>query len=60
MEQWLKRQINEAHVLLDAMGVPDRERRTDPRTMEKDKEFSLGLSERLQWLRANWQPKTKT
>jgi hypothetical protein len=57
MEYWLKEQLNEAHKLLDAMGVPDREFKTDPRTGEKNKQFSLGVPDRIKWLRANWKKK---
>jgi hypothetical protein len=56
MEHWLKEQLNEAHKLLDAMGVPDRELRTDPRSGKGNKPFSLGVPERIKWLRNNWKP----
>lgn len=59
-EHWAKQQLVEAHQLLTSMGVPDRETRPDYNlgTMKpEDKEFSLSVPERIQWLRANWQPK---
>jgi hypothetical protein len=55
MEHWLKSQLNEAHKLLDDMGVPDREHKTDPRTGEENKPFSLGVPDRIRWLKKNWQ-----
>ena len=59
MEHWLKEQLNEAHKILDAMGVPDRVRKVDhsqpPYDQEKD--FSLGVPDRISWLREHWQPK---
>ena len=60
MEHWLKSQLTEAHKLLDAMGVPDRERRNDWQGMKQvEKDFSLGIPERIAWLREHWQPKQK-
>lgn len=59
MERWLKGQLNEAHKVLDLMGVPDREDRIDPRNGQK-KPFSLGVPERLKWLRRNWKPIAET
>jgi hypothetical protein len=56
---WLKSQITEAHATLGAMGVPDRKRvldfSSDMRGVEKD--VSLGVPERIEWLREHWQPK---
>jgi hypothetical protein len=57
---WAKTQLVEAHKLLTEMGVPDRETRPDynhGKRQTEDKEFSLGVPERLQWLRQNWKPK---
>lgn len=61
-EHWLKEQINEAHALLDGMGVPDREVRpayNRGKKVMEDKEFSLGVPDRLRWLMQNWQIKPK-
>lgn len=57
MEHWLKAQLNEAHKLLDDLGVPDRETRPDARAVSGENTFSLGVPERIRWLRANWAPK---
>ncbi len=57
MEHWLKEQLNEAHKLLDGMGVPDRETRPDWKHPSGENVSSLGVPERIKWLRANWQPK---
>lgn len=57
MEYWLKEQLNEAHRALDAMGVPDRETRPDAKAASGENVFSLGVPERIRWLRANWAPK---
>ena len=58
MDYWLKMQVEDDHKRLDAMGAPDRERRVDrsqpPYDQEKD--FSLGVPERINWLRDHWQP----
>lgn len=54
-EFWATSQLNEAHKLLDDMGVPDRTVRPDynrGKGQVEDKEFSLGVPERIQWLRA--------
>lgn len=62
MEHWLKTQLNEAHKLLDDMGVPDRTVRPDynrGKGQMEDKEFSLGVPERIQWLRDNWTRKVE-
>lgn len=59
-EHWAKAQLIEAHKLLTSMGVPDRELRPDynrGKQQMEDKEFSLGVPERIQWLRAHWQKK---
>lgn len=56
-EEWAKRQLIEAHQALTAMGVPYRETRRDYNrgtTKTEDKEFSLGVPERIQWLRQHW------
>lgn len=57
VEHWLKQQINEAHKVLDAMGVPDREARPDAMSVSGKNVFSLGVPERLRWLREHWAPK---
>lgn len=59
MEHYLKSEIAEAHKVLDAMGVPDRKRKMDYTggMAATEKEMSLGLPERINWLRAHWQPK---
>lgn len=62
MDHWLKAQLNESHKLLDAMGVPDRETRQDYNTgtmKMEPKEFSLGVPERISWLRQHWSPTPK-
>lgn len=59
-DHWAKEQLVEAHKLLTDMGVPDRETRPDYRRGWQEveaKEFSLGVPERIQWLRDNWQRK---
>jgi len=58
-QRWLKSQITEAHKLLTEMGVPDRERKRDPQPPYADKDFSLGVPERITWLRTHWQPKAQ-
>ena len=58
MEHWLKSQLSEAHTVLDAMGVPKSVRKPDPQAPYQDKDFSLGIAERINWLRQHWQPKT--
>jgi hypothetical protein len=58
-EHWAKTQLIEAHKLLSAMGVPGREVRPDynrGKAQLEDKEFSLGVPERIKWLREKWQP----
>ena len=57
MEHWLKEQLNEAHKLLDDMGAPKSEIRKDWRHPKGENEFSLGVPERIQWLKRNWAPK---
>lgn len=59
-EHWAKSQLNEAHKILDEMGVPDREVRPDynrGKELVEDKEFSLGVPERIRWLRSHWTKK---
>jgi len=57
VDHWLKEQLNEAHKILDEMGVPDRETRPDynrGKMRVEDKELSLGVPERIHWLRMHW------
>ena len=54
---WVKQQLIEAHILLDAMGVPDHEIKRDPRTLIENVGFTLTVPQRIQWLRENWRPK---
>lgn len=58
-EFWLQSQITEAHTMLTAMGVPDRKRIVDHSTNMRgtEKDVSLGVPERIEWLREHWQPK---
>jgi len=59
-EAWAKQQLIEAHKLLTELGVPDRETRNDVNRgtgKVEPKDFSLGVPERIMWLRRHWQPK---
>lgn len=59
-EHWAKAQLVEAHKLLTEMGVPDREVRpawNAGKGAMRDMEFSLGVPERIRWLRKHWQEK---
>lgn len=56
-EHWLKQQLIEAHKVLDGMGVPDRETRPDSKALSGENVFSLGVPDRLRWIRHHWAPK---
>lgn len=58
VEHWLKSEIAEAHKVLDAMGVPDRKPKRDAQPPYEIKDMSLGLPERINWLRAHWRRST--
>lgn len=55
-EHWLKKQIMEAHDVLDGVGVPVSEKRPDSRALHGVNVFSLGVPDRIKWMQRNFTP----